>query len=473
MLQAPLHRDFGTCFSPWIFPNKLGLSFFCATLLAYWHASRTSHIRSWLVAGGVLGCTFLAHTAPALILGVCGSVAICLPTAPHPPIRWRMQALAALFGTAAVVSLPYVWTIIVTYHLHLVNDAAMAWAWPDLDREHIREVLMRAVALSTIPFLGGFLLILARVCRDAAARLLVAWLASAMLMFAYGWVQQALHLVSIVPQYHFFLYITGASMVCIGVGMAAAIEFVAAAAGKLFPWRHSPAAITVILASASVALFTALSYPRFLQRADFNEYRREAQSINRDLDRSGVVWRIQQHTSPADVILATAEDSLWRVAPSGRYVVGVRPEFSNPFVPFDPREAAQNQMLAAFLARDRRTLNELARTYAVTHVLLNPEATRDLESSGPLTSGARCCRRRPATVCISWKVLPRRSEAGDTLKACPPPSRRGPLWSAIRSARHERSRFENRSFAGVRPRSVGSAVLVGTARGRRRQDDPG
>jgi hypothetical protein len=377
------------CLSPWIFPNKLGLSFFCATLLAYWHASRTSHIRSWLVAGGVLGCTVLAHTAPALILGVCGIVAICLPTAQHPPIRWRMQALAALFGTAAVVSLPYVWTIIVTYRLHLVNDAAMAWAWPDLDREHIREVLMRAVAFSTIPFLSGFLLILARVRRDPAARLLVAWLASAMLMFAYGWVQQTLHLVSIVPQYHFFLYITGASMVCIGVGVAAAIEFVAAAAGKLAPWRHSPAAITVILASASVALFTALSYPRFLQRTDFNEYRREAQSINRDLERSGVVWRIQQHTSPADVILATAEDSLWRVAPSGRYVVGVRPEFSNPFVPFDPREAAQDQMLAAFLSRDWRTLTVLARPYGVRFVLLNPDGTRAVESNGPLLSGAR------------------------------------------------------------------------------------
>jgi hypothetical protein len=377
------------CLSPWMFPNKLGMSFFCATLLAYWHASRTSRIRSWVGAGFALGCTFLAHSAPALILGACGLVAVCLPPTPRPPIRWRMKALAALAGTATIVSLPYLWSIIVTYHVYIVNDAPTGWAWPELDHEHIRDVAMRAVALSTIPFLVGFSVIVSRIRRDASARLLVCWLAAALLLFVYGWLQQTLHFFSIVPQYHYFLYITAGSMVCIGVGVAAAIEYVAAAAGKLVRWRHAPAAMAAILATASVALFTALTYPQFLQRADFNEYRRDAVSINRDLERSGVVSRILENTSPAAVILATAEDSLWRVAPTGRFVVGVRPEFSNPFVLFDPREAAQEQMLAAFRARDWPMLNGLARPFGVTHVLLNPEGTRAIEANGPVVSGAR------------------------------------------------------------------------------------
>jgi hypothetical protein len=377
------------CLSPWMFPNKLGFSFFCATLLAYWHASRTLRIRAWLIAGFLLGCTFLAHSAPALILGASGLLAVFLPSAPRPPVRWRLKALAALAGTAAVVSLPYLWSIVVTYHVYIVNDAPTGWAWPDLDSDHIRQVLTRAESVSTIPFLAGVWVIVTRFRRDPAARLLVWWLLSAALLFAYGWLQQTQHLVSFVPQYHYFLYITAASMVFIGVGVAAAIGYVAAAAGKWIRWRHAPAAITAILASAAVAVFTVLTYPQFLQRADFNEYRRDAVSISRDLEKSDVVGRILQNTAPGAVILATAEDSLWRVAPTGRYVVGVRPEFSNPFVLFEPREAAQDQMLAAFLARDWRTLNELARPYAVTHVLLNPEGTRAVESKGPLTSGAR------------------------------------------------------------------------------------
>ena len=375
--------------SPWMFPNKLGLSFFFATLVAYWHASRTPRIRSWMIAGSLLGCTFLAHSAPALILGASGLLAIFVPSAPRPPVRWRLKAFAALAGTATIVSLPYLWSIVVTYHIYIVNDAPTGWAWPDLDSDHIRDVLMRAESPSTIAVLIGVWVIVTRFRRDPAARLLVWWLLSAAVLFAYGWLQQKQHLVSFVPQYHYFLYINTASMVFIGVGVAAAIEYVAAAAGKVIRWRHASAAITAILASAAVGVFTAFTYRQFLERADYNEYRRDAVAISRDLEKSDVVGRILRSTSPDAVILATAQDSLWRVAPTGRYVVGLRPEFSNPFVLFEPREAAQDQMLAAFLARDWRTLNMLGRPYGVTHVLMNPEGTRAVESKGPLTSGAR------------------------------------------------------------------------------------
>jgi hypothetical protein len=83
------------------------------------------------------------------------------------------------------------------------------------------------------------------------------------------------------------------------------------------------------------------------------------------------------------VILATASDSHFLVAPAGRPVVAVPAAQSNPYVEQGGREADQKRMLHALVTGDAATFTPLADRYGVSHVLLGPHDTHVLDAAAP------------------------------------------------------------------------------------------
>src|SRR5262249_29499885 len=98
-------------YSPWLFAGNFSQGlFFASALVEQWAAEDPTLLRA-VLAGACIGLTFLAHTAPALIL----SAIACALLWNH----WR--ALIAVVVSALVVASPFLASILWHYHLRVVN----------------------------------------------------------------------------------------------------------------------------------------------------------------------------------------------------------------------------------------------------------------------------------------------------------------------------------------------------------------
>jgi hypothetical protein len=109
--------DCWTCatYSPWLFASTFTQGLFYAAVIGLAAAADRQTTQSGVVAGLLMGVTFLSHTAPAVIL-----VAMSLGVL-------KRRTLVAAGVTAAIVASPFLFVIAGRYHLHIVNTAPLAW----------------------------------------------------------------------------------------------------------------------------------------------------------------------------------------------------------------------------------------------------------------------------------------------------------------------------------------------------------
>lgn len=299
------------------------------------------------ITGLLAGLTFLSHTAPALILAAIAIVV--LPT--------RRLAVAGL--CAGVVAAPFLWSIVGHYHLHIVNDAPVAWAWPPTTRAGIAGTLTANAPLLAAGVAGAF------VVRN---RIAYAWAGAAIVLTVYGLLREGTSLPAFVPTFHFWRYT-----------MAAATLFAGAAAAWLverLSGRYSAVLVPVTLAALLVWLL-----PQYRNRFDFVYGRGIAIGRSADLGDAATFLR---KSVPADaVILGSRGLTLEVIAPSGHHVVGVNANWSNPYVENGPRVAARDAMLADIHARRADAFDAAARRQGVTHVVgLGADECEAMEAVG-------------------------------------------------------------------------------------------
>lgn len=324
-----------TCatYSPWLFVATFaqGLAF-CGLLALDVAATRDTDLAA-AGAGALAGLTFLAHTAPALILG---GVALVM-------LRPRHVLVAG--AVAAVVASPFLASILGHYHLRIVNEAGVAWAWAPTTRGGIVDELTTHAPLLVAGIAGAFVV---------RSRLALAWAGTAVLLLAYSLLREGTSLPALVPTFHFWRYV-----------MAAATLF-AGAAGAWTLQRLPSRVVAVALPLALVA-GAAWWLPTYRQRFDFAYGRGIANDRSPDLGDTATFLR--KSLPPDAVVLGSRGLTLEVIAPSGHHVVGVNANWSNPYVPAAPRIAARDAMLDDIHNGRTESFAAGADAYGVTHAV--------------------------------------------------------------------------------------------------------
>jgi hypothetical protein len=399
--------------TPWLFPATFAALFFYLGLLVCRAAIGRHTPIWWIGVGAMLGVVFLGHTAPALILGLVAVASVFTADSSQQLLsRRRFAALALVLGTALVVSAPFVYSIVVLYRLRIVDTQAFNWVASHLAVDRAGTLLQEAFVspLGALRMIGAVVLI-RRARNDRSAFVVVAWTAAAAALFGYGWLLQLVDfrgLPPLIPQHEFYFHLKAAGYMLAGAGGWVILTTVAAAVLRLAYARSGPAvrmlpsevrsryreAVAGALALLMVFVTIRATSAGFQGKRDFQEDRREAQLATAHFAETRLLERLRTETPPDAVVLATAEDSFYRVAPAGRAIVAVPSMQSNPYIPQGPRDADQKAMLTAVLSGDSATLHALADTYGVTHIVLGPGDTAALDTAGARTDGIRELSRR-------------------------------------------------------------------------------
>ena len=356
-------------YSPWFMPVNFAQSLFYLTVWAFVRA-RQSPGRGWTIATGALwGLTFLAHVAPALVFGVMAIVTLDVDVrrrdAGRVAARAGLGRLAVMVIIALVVSSPLLATIVGHYALRTVHTQPGLYTAPLLGRDLPALLWLHATAPMLVVAVGALALARQRSC---PVRLTVGtWLLSAGLFLALAYTALAGRLLagwmlpSPVPSFHFFFYAKAATAILFAAGVTA----IAARAGRspaLQTW--SPRA----LADALCVLLVLAGAPAYLSRPDFGAARRDALDTM-ESDQVRVAGWLREYGQPTDVVLASDYDAAVIPGPAGVRVVAAFNTFSNPYVDWETRARARDQLFAALDAGDAAAFTALADRYALTHVI--------------------------------------------------------------------------------------------------------
>lgn len=324
-----------TCatYSPWLFVATFAQGLAFCGLLALDEAATRDTDMAAAGAGALAGLTFLAHTAPALVLA-----GVALVT-----LRPRRVLVAGV--VAAAVASPFLASILGHYHLRVVNDAGVAWAWAPTTRGGIADELATHTPLLLAGIAGAFVL---------RSRLALAWAGTAVLLLAYGVLREGTSLPALVPNFHFWRYVMAAATLLAGAAGAWTL--------KRVPAPIVAVALPIVLLAGAVWWL-----PNYRGRFDFAYGRGIAAGRRADLNDTATFLR--KSLPPDAVVLGSRGLTLEVAAPSGHHVVGVNPTWSNPYVPVAPRIAARDGMLDDIRAGQRERFAATADQYGVTHAV--------------------------------------------------------------------------------------------------------
>ena len=324
-------------YSSWLFVATFAQGLFFLTALVMVDAGdrggRQNYVRAAAI-GFLAGLTFLAHTAPALILG---AIAIVL-------LRPRSLAIAGI--VALLVASPFVYSILVHYHLHVVNDAPMAWRWLPVTIGGFPSTLSSNAVLIGAGVAGAFIL---------RQRAVSAWLAVSLILMAAGMARDVWpSLPAIVPAFHFWRYAMAALTLLAGVTAWWVCQ-------KASP-RYATA-VLVVAASVAVGWY----WPRYRSRFDF--VYGEGIARQRDPHHSAVTAFLHKSVPADAVVVGSRGASLEIIGPAGRHVVAVNPTWSNPYIDNAGRVRDRDAMLEALRTHNHERIRVLAGAYDVTHVV--------------------------------------------------------------------------------------------------------
>jgi hypothetical protein len=373
---------YAATYSPWFAPENFGQAILYVGLLAAGEAfARQFSARRAAWLGLLLGLTFLAHTAPALLLG--GTMLILAAWHIASTGRWRDSALSLglSLAIAFVVALPFAAEILWHYRLHILNPYPALSPSDLMDLNALPGTMLK---LATLPALAGIAAVARRVMTaraDRGLRLLLAWIA-ATLFFLGAHVAMRLAaragvvVPSIVPPFHFLFY--AAALVSVGIGVAvrdasiAILDRFAAPAphGEKLDWRAG------LVVSLATGLLVAAYYPKYLARADFTALREQAVTMNRVFPTDAYDW-IRANTPVDAVFLCTDRESLYVVSPAGRKVVATNRYFSSPYVDWVLRDRDRTEMFSRLEAHDVEGFRRLAQVYGVAFIVVPEQMPSD------------------------------------------------------------------------------------------------
>ena len=322
-------------YSPWLYSNNFaeGL-FFAAALALVATADRPALLRA-VGCGVLMGLTFLAHTAPALILVILACATFAM--------RWRM--LLAIGAAAFAVASPFLYSIGIQYGFGVVNPTPLGWVWEDLPTIGALPLFLKENALLVgLGALGAAL---------TSSWMLRLWLAAAGALLIVALVVPS----PMLPAFHFWKWSTAVLVLLAGAALAWLCTTVAARVGM----RPARAAF---IAAGLMLIAVVGFWPAYVGRADFSP-----ETAARSREEVSAAAFLREVTQPEDVVLGNHYAVRVIIGIAGRKTLAPDPYLANPYVPFAPRSEARDRMMEALQTGDIGAFSELAREWDVAAVV--------------------------------------------------------------------------------------------------------
>lgn len=383
-------------YSPWVWPVLFAQTFFFLALRAWLVASERGGLLRSCIAGVMIGLTFLAHAAPAVLLVVITLVT----TVQCGTTKGSSQAIRGLLaagGTAALVCSPFLVPLVLRYGLETQNPVPGRYGGMWLSTIVSTQLSLRALGAA----LGCFWLLSERQVLARWGRLSVlAGLGATIAGLVYALVNQQLaprgiELPMLFPPFHFLFYLLAFEALLFGPG----IEWLGRRAGALLEPKVKHSVSPEFLACWQgwkwplvwLAL-VVIGLPGFLLRDDYTKWPRESRRLARDERTRAIYTWAKETLGPQDVVLADTTTSMFGVVAAGHGVVTTYPTMTSPYVALEPRERARDAMYEALRSGEIAEFVAQARLFGVTYVVVG-------DSDEP------CCWVNPNSVLTLSPVL--------------------------------------------------------------------
>jgi hypothetical protein len=380
-------------YSPVLYAANLAQAGLYGTLIVFVVAVRTQRRRWYALTGVLLGLTFLAHTAPAIVLGLIVALQTLVAVLRHEGRRrTALINFGLIIGLALIFSAPLTCSLVGHYRLRVLNLTPGDSIHPPVALDNLGALLRTSTIEQPlfIVVIIGLLAILARSKRPYGRRVVCLWLVGAIGFMSFSYARQYLkrqgvELPGFVPSHHFLFYLRAAESILLGAGVIAICGSIGAALSWLFrnrsTWRLAARpAVERGLVLTALALLLVGAYPRYLEREDFNDFPQESVLFGQDADRVNAYTWLRANTQPSDVFLTSDRLATYVVGPAGRKIVAGDSFFANPYVDWKARATDRDAMFGQLMAGDAAAFSSLAQKYHLTYVFAGGRLAKGVEA---------------------------------------------------------------------------------------------
>jgi hypothetical protein len=382
-------------YSAWLYASNLAQAWMYGTLIIFVLALRTQRRRWYLLTGALLGLTFMAHAAPAMVLGLIIALHTAI-TVLHDQTQRRAALInfGLIIGLALIFSAPLAYSLIMRYRLHVLNLTPGDFVLPPVALDNfssywrgstIEQPLFPIVVVGLIAIFTG-----AR--RPGSRRIIALWLFGTLGLLAYSYLRQYLkrqgvEIPGFVPSHHFLVYLRAIESILFGAGVIALCGVIAALIARMLKTRSESAMTRLrvehgLVTAALIGLLIAV-WPAYLEREDFNNLPRGSELYGQNADFVNTYNWLRANARPIDVVLTSDRLATYVVGPAGRKIVAGDSFYANPYVDWKARATDRDAMFGQLMAGDCTAFLPVAAEYLVAYVAAGGNLAKGIDAAAP------------------------------------------------------------------------------------------
>ncbi len=375
----------GATYSPWQLADLYVQFIFYLNIFLCYKAFSTQKIRWFIILGIFIGIGFLGHAAPTIIIililillqgeKIIGAIKV------KDFSSFKTYFLQGFMTVVPflIFSFPFLYFVLVKYHLHFVNRIILQCAPGVFARARTIELLKLNLTFSLLIAIIGFVNFYRKYDNQLIRKIILYWLYITVFMYVYEAILPAanrmLHvaLPDTIPALHYFFYLKAVQSLFFAFGFVYLIEIIIRWIEGYVHKKYSPKVAAVLSSNLFimfVLLYAVIYYPVYINRADFIVPRQQALIKEKETDKIEVYDFIVKNIPLDKVMLCRHDESLFPVMATGIKMVSVEVYFSNPYISYEQRENDRNDMLSYLSTSAPLSAAGLFANYKVSYVLL-------------------------------------------------------------------------------------------------------
>jgi hypothetical protein len=399
---------YAATYTPWMYSGVFTQFLFYINIYLGYQALKTGKITWFLGLGVGVGLGFLGHTAPTvlmilILISIQGAEMIRALKSKNAAVfrKLTFQGLA-VFVPFVIFSLPFTYFIVGKYHMNFQNRSPFEYVDTIFIWRNYKAMIGENLSISSVIAVIGFFWFYKKFQQPLVRKILLNWFWIGIGMFFYSTLVVSLdahtniRLPGTVPSFHYFFYLKALQSVFYGFGLVFLTQpLIRWTVNKKFLHFKDPSAKTATyLFVILVMLSAAVYFPFYQKRDDFVWFRKLCLDQAKNYSGIQAYYYIHDHIAENEVFLSEENTSIFPIMATARKMVSIGITFSNPYVNFQVREKARNEMLSYLKTGQPSGAPELFKKYGVSYILLNNANLINFKNLGLIPSAV--CHRNDA-----------------------------------------------------------------------------